>query len=582
MAQNITLMGADYTDVPGVALPKTGGGTATFYDVSDTTAGASDVFEGKAIRGADGSPLIGTLAKGIPFAQVDSTSTSTAFTATVPGITELKSGVAVMLKNGVVTSAAGFTININGLGAKQAYSNMAAATAETTMFNINYTMIFVYDEDRVEGGGWVLYRGYNSNDNTIGYQLRTNATTLPMDSITYRYRLLFRSADGTKFVPANNSTSTNATSSRTTIQTPIDPFGPIHYYSTTASVAAGTRPSATYLWTQYLVTLGYSFNRTGAALTLTTYKPVFIKAAPQSNGSAIIDADTPYVQDLPSTKDGKIYIYLGNAYSATQVELFETHPVYWHDGTGIRIWTGAESSGGGGVSSVTVSQTVQSGTEIAEIGVDGTTTKLYTPTIPAPLIGSTATITPSEVATALAAGRTVYISYTDLTVGQIVASYFNTSVPLGVIISNVIAYIGTALASVTLVGTLANDTWSSSVTYLQSLLDPVVQYLSVNGTPVLPTQAGYYDVSVPTNVSDLNNDSGFLTSAVTTFNGQSGAVTYTAPVTSVNGNTGAVTGLQTTSNLVTSVSSASTDSQYPSAKCLYDMVGNIESLLAAI
>lgn len=99
---------------------------------------------------------------------------------------------------------------------------------------------------------------------------------------------------------------------------------------------------------------------------------------------------------------------------------------------------------------------------------------------------------------------------------------------------------------------------------------------TVNGS------SGAVTVSVPTKTSDLQNDSGFLTSAVTTFNGQSGAVTYSAPVSSVNGQTGAVTGLQTTSNLVTSVSSSSTDSQYPSAKCLYDMVGDIETLLASI
>ena len=34
MAQNITLMGASYPDVPAVTLPKTGGGTATFYDIT--------------------------------------------------------------------------------------------------------------------------------------------------------------------------------------------------------------------------------------------------------------------------------------------------------------------------------------------------------------------------------------------------------------------------------------------------------------------------------------------------------------------------------------------------------------------
>ena len=35
-------------------------------------------------------------------------------------------------------------------------------------------------------------------------------------------------------------------------------------------------------------------------------------------------------------------------------------------------------------------------------------------------------------------------------------------------------------------------------------------------------------------------------------------------------------------NKVTSLSSSSTDTQYPSAKCVYDLVGDIESLLASI
>ena len=37
-----------------------------------------------------------------------------------------------------------------------------------------------------------------------------------------------------------------------------------------------------------------------------------------------------------------------------------------------------------------------------------------------------------------------------------------------------------------------------------------------------------------------------------------------------------------TSNKVTSLSSSSTDTQYPSAKCVYDLVGDIETLLAAL
>lgn len=43
-----------------------------------------------------------------------------------------------------------------------------------------------------------------------------------------------------------------------------------------------------------------------------------------------------------------------------------------------------------------------------------------------------------------------------------------------------------------------------------------------------------------------------------------------------------ISGKENTSNKVTSLSSQSTDTQYPSAKCVYDLVGNIETLLAAI
>lgn len=39
---------------------------------------------------------------------------------------------------------------------------------------------------------------------------------------------------------------------------------------------------------------------------------------------------------------------------------------------------------------------------------------------------------------------------------------------------------------------------------------------------------------------------------------------------------------ETTANKVTSISAQSTDTEYPSAKCVYDLVGNVETLLAAI
>lgn len=64
MAQNITLLGASYSDVPAVELPKTGGGTAAFADPSGTTATASDVAQGKLFLNSSGILTTGTASGG--------------------------------------------------------------------------------------------------------------------------------------------------------------------------------------------------------------------------------------------------------------------------------------------------------------------------------------------------------------------------------------------------------------------------------------------------------------------------------------------------------------------------------------
>lgn len=149
---DIDLMGATYPDVPAVTLP-TGDGTATFYHPDEIDYAASPSSGGNAVK-----------SNGILYAAVDSTSTSTAFTATVDGLTELYDGVAIMLHNGVVTSAKNFTINVNGLGAKKCYSSLTNATQETTIFNANYTLMFVYSTALDGGnGGWWVYRGIDTN-----------------------------------------------------------------------------------------------------------------------------------------------------------------------------------------------------------------------------------------------------------------------------------------------------------------------------------------------------------------------------------------------------------------------------------
>ena len=126
---------------------------------------------------------IGTLS--IPFGQVDSTSTDTAYTAQIEGITSLYDGVCVYLKNGVITSNKnGFTLNINSLGAKPVYDTLAAATRSGTVFNVDYTMLFVYNSSRVSGGCWDIFYGYNSDTTDLEEALTpltgTTTTLTPM------------------------------------------------------------------------------------------------------------------------------------------------------------------------------------------------------------------------------------------------------------------------------------------------------------------------------------------------------------------------------------------------------------------
>ena len=79
MAQSISLMGATYSDVPAVLLPKSTSGTAKFTDVTDTTAAASNVLSTKYFYTSDGTRTQGSIAS-----KSSSDLTASGATVTVP------------------------------------------------------------------------------------------------------------------------------------------------------------------------------------------------------------------------------------------------------------------------------------------------------------------------------------------------------------------------------------------------------------------------------------------------------------------------------------------------------------------
>lgn len=166
---------------------------------------------------------------------------------------------------------------------------------------------------------------------------------LPVTDVCAQYRILFTSPDGEHYVPSNTSTSTDATSQKSVNTRKFDPFGDILCYTNAEQIDAGDRPVESSIYYQYQLVLGYAFNVNGNEM-LIAGKPVYAKAMPQSDGSAILDSVAPIVQALPIAEDGKIYIYLGTACNTTHIELHISHPVYEYKNGAVCLWTNTQVS----------------------------------------------------------------------------------------------------------------------------------------------------------------------------------------------------------------------------------------------
>ena len=267
----------------------------------------------------------------IPLAEIDSTSTSTVFTAQVSGVTELHDGLCFYLHNGVVTSASGCTLNVNGLGAKPLY-NASTAAVLTTAFAVNKVYVCWYDSTLTSGGCWVVL-----TDNNTTYSYMANLghgapSGLIANSVVYRYQLLFQ-MDEDHVTPLNNVSNSTGTSKAMLTNVEFDPFGSILYYASSTTVNAGSRVgggSAYYAGTN---DCRYTFN---CGKTLTAYKPLYLKVVLLANGKVKLATGACWAQDLPNIADGYHYIFLGRTYSTSQMGLFPWHPILYHDGTQIR------------------------------------------------------------------------------------------------------------------------------------------------------------------------------------------------------------------------------------------------------
>lgn len=193
MAQNITLLGASYSAVPAVQLPKTGGGTARFDDCSVVTAVASDVASGKIFIASNGTVTTGTASGG------------------GGGIGTLLNTTSIGTVNTTSTQAASLNVSLSVSGIN-AYDLLIVESSVNSVTNNRHTatvaVIYLTASSSVgtKNGGTIATAKWNSkisNTGTTTTNVATTAYGIYPNSVSI--------SDGTATIPMYrryNSTST--------------------------------------------------------------------------------------------------------------------------------------------------------------------------------------------------------------------------------------------------------------------------------------------------------------------------------------------------------------------------------------
>lgn len=266
----------------------------------------------------------------------------------VAGVTTVSDGMRVLARvNAVGVSTGGLLLSIDGGTTYHPVVYAASTIPTTTYMAVGTTVLLIYNADATAtcygtSGTSTSYTGCWQLDyhfTLYMYRLLHNNGTYVTKTDLKRYKLMVQ-YDETTMLPISSGSGTSSHTIDTT--NAFMPFGQICYCntSTTNYKSAGAAIGASVLANMYAFDMRYTFN--GGTSMLTANKDVYLVANPQSDGKAKIDS-TPLTQELPSTEDNKIYIYLGHTYSAYQMELHPVHPIYWYKNGAIREWTNAPS-----------------------------------------------------------------------------------------------------------------------------------------------------------------------------------------------------------------------------------------------
>lgn len=288
----------------------------------------------------------------------------------------------------------GTSVVTSGVAAIDLTGYQSASTAvkhpANTAVGANDTPVYIDENGNAVAVEAVAESYANLNINTYGWY--------KADSDILGYMLYLTRED--KAVPlhtvaASGSEAATTGTGKSYNTAKFDPFGGIYVRATNTKIDANSYVgSTTSRISGNAPYINRWFNYT--AEEWAARKPVYLVAELQSDGYAKLPTNrVPWSQELPSTNDGYIYIFLGTTHSTkTNFWLSPNHPIYYHDGTRLYQYSGDKITGGGGsagtlnttnttAQSTAASESLSGTINLHKIAKTGTYSDLIgTPTIP--------------------------------------------------------------------------------------------------------------------------------------------------------------------------------------------------------
>ena len=207
----------------------------------------------------------------------------------------------------------------------------------------------------VSNGAWRVINYYDSGNDTGYYTRKIYSLVKAGSNKVFPYTLVMECSDG-RLESIVTSSSTGTTKSRNTHGFRL---GQIYLMYQNSTYNENVVIDTYRLWTMYsnLFDHRYSFNTANDSTNGTTAnKPVYLKGTINtSNGLFYLDT-TWWTQTLPTTADGKFYIYLGDAYDYYRMTFSEKNTIYHYVNGAIREYI----QDAGSVNGFTVEKSVPS------------------------------------------------------------------------------------------------------------------------------------------------------------------------------------------------------------------------------